>query len=58
MLIEKQEKFEAESIAHGDRLNTGSMREGGIKHDFHVSGVSDWMTIDIIHPDKKQVRRR
>lgn len=57
MLIEKQDKFEAESVANGDRLNTGSMREGGIKRDSHVSGVSDWMNIDIIHPDKKQARR-
>ena len=40
--------------AHGDRLNSGRMREGGIKHDSHVSGMSDWMNIDIILPDKKK----
>ena len=63
MLMEKQDKFElcvlqTDTTGDGDGLNIGSKREGGIKHDSQVSGVSNWINIDTIHPDKKQRRRR
>jgi hypothetical protein len=45
-------------MVHGDELNLGCRREGSIRNDSQMSGVSDWMNVDTTCPDKKQRRRR